>query len=205
MKKKLTDLLAEKCKDYGLTSKAISDLAELGSANLKEDATDEDIEKQVNLLVPYAKSMQAEITRKAQQRSSKKEQSEQNEEGNEQNEDKGGDEPAWFKSYREAQEARLTALEAENKALKSEKAQSTRTAFVAAKGKELGIPDFLLKRLHFADEAKEADIEKELKSVAQDLVTNKLAPKAQTQTASEQKAQMVEAAEEWAKSLPDAK
>jgi len=206
MNKKFIDLLTEKCKDFGLTSKAIEDLAKLGSEGLDDNSSDEDITKKVDLLVPFAKSMQAEITRKAQQKPSKKEQSadgdgEGNGEGNHGNEN----EPAWFKTYRESQEKRLKSLEDENAALKNEKSQQTRTAFVNAKGKELNIPDFLLKRLRFADDAKDEDIEKELKEMAQDLVTNKLAPKAQQTSESDRKAQMEEAAEAWAKSLPDAK
>lgn len=50
----------------GLTEKALGELVELGSEGLADDASDEDIEKKVDSLVPFAKAMQAEITRKTQ-------------------------------------------------------------------------------------------------------------------------------------------
>ena len=64
MKKKFRTALSERCKDFGLTDKALDDLTELGIKSLKDDASDEDITKAVDLLVPYAKAIQGEITRK---------------------------------------------------------------------------------------------------------------------------------------------
>ena len=64
MKIKFKKALSEKLKDMGLTEKAIDDLVELGCKGLKDDSSDEDINNAVDLLVPYAKVMQGEITRK---------------------------------------------------------------------------------------------------------------------------------------------
>lgn len=57
MKKKFRKLLSEKCKDMGLTDKALDHLVEIGEG-LADDASDEDIAAKVDSLVPYAKAMQ---------------------------------------------------------------------------------------------------------------------------------------------------
>ena len=64
MKKKFRKLLSENCKDMGLTGKALDDLVEIGAEGLDDDASDEDIAAKVDSLMPYAKAMQGEITRK---------------------------------------------------------------------------------------------------------------------------------------------
>ena len=56
MKNKLLELLTARCRDMGLTSKAIEELANLGSAGLAEDATDEDVASKVDSLIPFAAS-----------------------------------------------------------------------------------------------------------------------------------------------------
>lgn len=43
MKKKFRKLLSEKCKDMGLTDKALDDLVEIGAEGLADDASDEDL------------------------------------------------------------------------------------------------------------------------------------------------------------------
>lgn len=194
-------VLSSKCKDFGLTEKALEELAELGSKGLSDDASDEDINKAVDLLVPYAKAMQGEITRKTQKpKPSVTEPSNENgegskEEGNENNE---GDakQPEWFKPFAD----QLNALKAENEQLKAEKAKSERESTIAAKAKELGIPDFLVKHLSIADDA---DIDKELQGIKQELVTSNLMPKGQGMEMGTQKEAMEADAKSWAESLPD--
>ena len=51
MKKKFRKLLSEKCKDMGLTDKALDDLVEIGAEGLADDASDEDIAAKVDSLV----------------------------------------------------------------------------------------------------------------------------------------------------------
>ena len=135
MKKKFRKLLSEKCKDMGLTDKALDDLVEIGAEGLADDASDEDIAAKVDSLVPYAKAMQGEITRKTQRPKPQSKKPQSNDEG----EDEGGNEdeaPEWFKPFQK----KLTDLETENAALKAEKAKTTRQAEISAKAKKLGIP-----------------------------------------------------------------
>ena len=88
MKKKFRKLLSEKCKDMGLTDKALDDLVEIGAEGLADDASDEDIAAKVDSLVPYAKAMQGEITRKTQRPKPQSKKPQSNDEG----EDEGGNE-----------------------------------------------------------------------------------------------------------------
>ncbi len=194
MKKKFRKILAEKCADFGLTDKALDELAALGCNDLKDDASDEDIAAKVDLLVPYAKAMQGEITRKAQGKQSAK-QSEKEGKG------EGKDEmPEWFKTYQQNNDQRIAALEKENNDLKAEKAATLRANQIAEKAKKLGIPDFLLAGRTFADDA---DIDKELTEFKQQLVNHNLVPKGQSHGQATATQQMTAEEDSWAKSLPD--
>ena len=108
--------------------------------------------------------------------------------------------PKWFRDYKKQNDKAIKDLQDENAALKSEKAKGERTAAINLKAKELGIPDFLMKRFSIADDA---DIEKELKEYKQDLVTNKLMPEDKADILSSSQKAMEDDAEAWAKSLPD--
>lgn len=192
MIKKLLTVLQAKCKDFGLSEKAIEDLATSGSEGLKEDSSDEDIEKTADSLARYAKLMQAEVTRKSQKKVV--------EDPKPQDEGKSSDEPEWFKNYKAEQERAMKELKDENAAMKLEKSKADRNATIAAKAKELGIPDFLMKRISIADDA---DIDKELTEYKQELVTNSLMPvdKADILSSSEQAAK--DDAKAWANTLPN--
>ena len=97
MNTKLFEVLKTKCKSFGLTKKALEELTELGSSELTDESTDEEIAAKADLLVPYAKAMQGEITRKTRKSSTKK-QSEDEGDG----EDESDTEmPAWFKQYQQ--------------------------------------------------------------------------------------------------------
>ena len=193
MKKKFLTALSVKCKSYGLTDKALDELVELGSKDLAEDATDEDIEKAVDLLVPFAKAMQGEITRKT----SKKKPSIKP--SDDEGDDEGNDEkaPKWFAPYKE----KIEALETENAALKAKEKANERASLISEKAKKLGIPDYLMKRVSFADDA---DIDKELEEYKQELVSNNLVPKEQANEKGTKEEAMKAAADAWAKTLPDA-
>ncbi len=194
MKKKLIAVLTVKCKSFGLTPKAIENLAELGAAELKDDATEEDIAAKADSLVPYAKAMQGEITRKT--RKSSTEPSDDEGSGEETTGTGEAAEPAWTKKFSE----RLDALESENQKLKAEKAATERAAQIAAAAKKHGIPDFMAKRLHIADDA---DIETEVAAFKQELVNNSLVPKGQAHEPGKDATADKEAARAWANSLPD--
>ena len=144
MNAKLLKALSERCKDMGLTSRALDELTEIGSEGLANDASDEDIEKSAIALSRYAKLTQAEITRKTSGKRNKQSSSNNTQSSNEGDE---GDNTtaandiqamidARFKKYDE----RVLALESENAALKKEKAQAERRATIAEKAKKLGIP-----------------------------------------------------------------
>lgn len=200
MKKKLLTLLTGKCKDMGLTEKALGELVELGSEGLSNDASDEDIAKKVDSLVPYAKAMQAEITRKTKKKQSTTKQSTEDGEGEGEGEGKGGnDVPEWFKAEMQKRDKQISDLIKENETLKSNETKKSRSEQIAAKAKELGIPDFLMKRFSIADDA---DIEKELTEYAQDLVNNKLMPKDGAHELSSSEEAMRNDAKVWAESLP---
>lgn len=200
MKKKLLTLLTGKCKDMGLTEKALGELVELGSEGLSDDASDEDIAKKVDSLVPYAKAMQAEITRKTKKKQSTTKQSTEDGEGEGEGEDKGGnDVPEWFKAEMQKRDKQISDLIKENETLKANETKKSRSEQIAAKAKELGIPDFLMKRFSIADDA---DIEKELTEYAQDLVNNKLMPKDGAHELSSSEEAMRNDAKAWAESLP---
>ena len=192
MYKKLLTVLQAKCKDFGLSEKAIEDLATSGSEGLTDETSDEDIEKKADSLVPYAKLMQAEVTRKSQKQKPEEKIIETPKGGSE-------EEPEWFKTYKAEQEKQLKELKDENAAMKLEKSKAERGAAIAAKAKELGIPAFLMKHISLADDA---DIEKELTEYKQELVTNNLMPadKADIISSSEQAAK--DDAKSWASKLP---
>lgn len=190
MNEKLLNFLNDKCKDMGLTDKAITELAQLGSDGLTE-SSDEGIEAKANSLLPLAKAMQAEATRWAQ-----KTQTGQNNDPNA-GRNNGGrgsniEEPDWFKAYKKAeaekleeQAKKMEALIQENNTFKVNQAKEKRGADIAAEAKRLGIPNYLMKRVSISDDA---DYIKELTEYKQELVTNKLMPAdaAGVQTSGEQ-------------------
>ena len=194
MKKKFRTALSERCKDFGLTDKALDDLTELGIKSLKDDASDEDITKAVDLLVPYAKAIQGEITRKTRKTTQSAEKPSDGE-GKGEGEKSGEEMPEWAKGF----QAKLDALEKENATLKAEKTKTERAALIAEKAKKLGIPDYLMKRVSFADDA---DLDKELSEYKQELVTNSLLPKDAAGEQGNKDAAMKAEAKSWAESLP---
>lgn len=197
MNTKLFEVLKTKCKSFGLTKKALEELTELGSSELTDESTDEEIAAKADLLVPYAKAMQGEITRKTRKSSAKK----QSEDEGDGEDESDTDMPAWFKTYQQSNDARIAALEQENTTLKAEKAATERATTIADKAKKLGIPEFMVKRLHIADDA---DIDAELTNFKQELVNNSLMPKGQAHEAGKvDLTQAKEDAKTWAAGLSD--
>lgn len=192
MNKKLLTVLQTKCKDFGLSKTAIEDLCKSGSEGIKDDASDEDIEKIADSLVPYAKLMQAEVTRKAQKPKPGEPADKPGEEKN------GEDEPEWFKKYKTSTDKKLSSLEEENATLKSEKARSERTALINSTASKLGIPSALMKHFTLGDDA---DVEKELTDFKQELITEKLMPADEADITSSSEQAAKDDAEAWAKSL----
>lgn len=199
MNTKLFEVLKTKCKSFGLTKKALEELTELASSELTDESTDEEIAAKADLLVPYAKAMQGEITRKTRKSSTKK-QSEDEGDG----EDESDTEmPAWFKQYQQSNDQRIAALEKENNDLKAEKAATERATTIADKAKKLGIPEFMVKRI-IGSIAEDADVDAELANFKQELVNNSLMPKGQAHEAGKiDLTQAKEDAKSWAAGLPD--
>lgn len=196
MNKKFLDLLKDKTKDFGLSTKAIEDLAEQGGEGITDETTDEDLEKQADFMARIAKSMQGEVTRKMQSKQPKP-----NEGGKPQDKPAdGADEPAWFKSYREAQDAKIAALEAKNKEYEAQESAKAFKQKISETAKAKGIPTYLTDRMTFAEDA---DIEKELDKLKQELVNEKLMPADAGGDRTSDTAALEADAEEWAKSLPD--
>ena len=191
MNKKFLTVLQAKCKDFGLSKTAIEDLCKSGSEGIKDDTSDEDIEKIADSLVPYAKLMQAEVTRKAQK-------TKPDPTADKPGEDGADEEPEWFKKYKTATDKKLADLETENATLKSEKSKAERTALINSTANKLGIPSALMKHFTLGDDA---DVEKELTDFKQELITEKLMPaeKADITSSAEQAAK--DDAEAWAKTL----
>lgn len=200
MNKELRKTLSELCKDMGLTDKALDELAEIGSQGLDENSSKEDIKKAVDLLVPYAKMMQGEITRKT--RNNKHNQPKPSaSEGEGEGDDGGNDAIAAIIAQQLAPfKAQLEKLQGENDALKAEKAKGERLALIAAEAKKLGIPEYLMKRIAIADDA---DIVKELTDFKQDLVNNNLMPKDAASELGQKEDAMKADAKAWAESLPN--
>lgn len=197
MNTKLLEALKTKCKSFGLTKKALEELTELGSSELTDESTDEEIAAKADLLVPYAKAMQGEITRKTRKSSTKK----QSEDEGDGEDESDIDAPSWFKQYQQDNDARIAALEKENSDLKAEKAAAERATTIADKAKKLGIPEFMMKHIYIAEDA---DVDAELASFKQELVNNSLMPKGQAHEAGKvDLTQAKEAAKSWAAGLPD--
>ena len=208
MKKKFTQFLSEKIKDMGLSEKAVAELVELGSAGLKDDASDDDIKAKVDSVVPFAKVMQGEYTRKVQDAKQSLQQSNRNRGGEggsddgDEGKNKGGDNeiPAWFKEIQKSYDNKISALENENASLKAAKVKEQRDGLIAAKAKELGIPDFLMKHISIEDDA---DFSKVLTEYKQELVNNKLMPANEAGEQGTAEQAMKDAAKSWAESLPN--
>lgn len=210
MNKKVLSALTEKCKDFGLSDKAIAELAELASEGIGDDSTDEEIAARAETYVPLAKAMQGEVTRKvtAAKRSAQQQQSKQKPadggeggDGGEGAGEGGDDIPAWFKSYKEAADKESAQLKAELEGYKAAEKTKARKDEISAKAKELGIPEIFMKRFSIADDA---DIAQELADFKQDLINDKLLSEGsgggfKSSTAQQTK----EEALAWAKGLAD--
>ena len=148
----------------------------------------------MDLLVPYAKAIQGEITRKTRKTTQSTEKPSEGE-GKGEGEKSGEEMPEGAKGF----QAKLDALEKENATLKAEKTKTERAALIAEKAKKLGIPDYLMKRVSFAEDA---DLDKELADYKQELVTNNLMPKDATSEKGSKDEAMKADAKSWAESLP---
>lgn len=204
MKEKLFKLLQVKCKDMGLTEEALKDLAEQGSTNLKDDSKDEDITKVADSLVPFAKLMQGEITRKTNPKNPKPSEhkpsdTEGNEEGGKDGDDKNP--PAWFAPFAE----KLNSLQKENEDLKAQKNKTERGKLIADKAKKLGIDEEALKYFSVSDDADDKAIDTALNGYKQMLVNHGLPSKGGEGVLGIKTDNIAEMANAYVDNLPDSK
>lgn len=186
----------------GLTEKALDELAEIGSQGLTDTSTDEEIKNAADSLVPYAKLMQGEITRKTSKRNQtpKPKKKDDGDEGDDDDDDDDKGIAAIVAKQLAPFKEQMDKLQAENDALKAEKAKGERDALIAAEAKKLGIPDYLIKRIAIADDA---DVANELAAFKQELVNNNLMPKGAVSETGKTEDQMKADAKAWAESLPN--
>ena len=199
MKEKFLEQFKDKVKDFGLSDKAIAALAEQGCEGFNDDTTEEDVTKQVDFMVRIAKSMQGEVTRKTQRTKDSKDSTKDSKDSKD---DKDGDDdgtPAWFAKFQSKQTEAIDALKTELAEMKTAKSKADRDALIASKAKEMGIPAGLIKHVTIGEDE---DIEQTLTNLKQELVNDKLLPDGGGEKGSDDTA-MTQAAEEWAKSLPD--
>lgn len=205
MKKKFLQFLSEKIKDFGLSEKAISELVDAGCDGLTDESSDDDIKAKVDSIVPFAKAMQGEYTRKVQEAKQSQKQSRKDGEGEGNKGGDGNDFRAMFDELKQQQQQQMNeyfaSMKAGIEALKAAEAKKSREAQITAKAKELGIPDFLMKRFNIADDA---DLVKELTEFKQDLVTAKLMPANSAGELGTTEQAMKDNAKAWAQNLPDA-
>lgn len=214
MNKKLLKVLQDKCKDFGLTDKAIEELAKLASDGLTDESSDEDIEKKADSVVPYAKAMQGEITRKSQKANPKTTKTKQSKkEGEDEDDEDENDEdfenaPKWFKAYKKQNDAAVAKLQEENEALKAEKAKSERKSHIEEQAKKAGItPKELEAVLGFTDVYAEGDDETVIKALAaikQVSVNENLPSQDSASILSTSEQAMKDETDVWIKNFPDA-
>ena len=195
MKQKFQEIVKDKIKDFGLSEKAIDELVEMGIEGLTAESSDEDFTNNAEKLVPFAKMMQREITRKTSKKTIDPKPSEGEGKKGE-GEGKGDEMPAWAKALQES----VDALTKENAELKASAKANERKQAITAKAKELGIPSYLVEKMAFADDA---DINAELTDLKQKMVTENLLPKNAVIEKGTEEAKMRENAKSWAKNLPD--
>lgn len=215
MNKKLLKVLQDKCKDFGLTDKAIEELAKLASDGLTDESSDEDIEKKADSVVPYAKAMQGEITRKSQKTNPKTTKTKQSKKEGEDEDDEDEDDedfenaPKWFKAYKKQNDAAVAKLQEENEALKAEKAKGERKSHIEELAKKAGVSPKMMEAqiaLHEAyDEGDDEAINKALATIKQVSVNESLPNEDNASILSTSEQAMKDDADAWAKSLPDAK
>lgn len=187
MNKKLFELLKAKCKDMGLSEKAIEEAATVASEGITDQSTDSDIEARVNQTASFMKITQGEATRFAQTAKQKAEEEAKkkgpdSEEAKKQAEteakkkeaeESAKNEPAWFTIYKKEQAEKLTALETENKTFKAEKSKGDRQSQVHATAAKFKIPEWRMKGVVVPDDA---DLEQFFADIKQDLVIQNLVP-----------------------------
>lgn len=211
MNAKVKSALQDKCKDFGLTDKAIEELATMASEGITEESSDEDIEKVVTQYSKIAKAMQGEITRKSQKKTQTPKQPKKGGEGDEEDDDDEEDEklPKWFKKFKKENDETISALKTENEQLKAEKAKAERQSHISELAKKAGLSEkkmeAIIKLQEVYGEGDDEAVNTALANLKQIDVNEKLPNADETSILSSSEQAMKDDAEAWAKSQPDAK
>ncbi len=178
MKEKILPALKTKYKNLGFGEKAFDGVAEYLSKTVTKE---EDIETAIAGVEPLLKSFQGDIdkvrTELTQKSTELEELKKKNPEPPKPDPPKPDGEPAWFTAYKEEQAKKLESLEKENQQTKAEKAKEIRDATIAAKVKELQIPDWRMKGVVVPETLDEAGIVTFLTDIKQDVITAGLTDK----------------------------
>lgn len=182
MKEKILSALKTKYSNLGFGDKAFDGVAEFLSKTITKE---EDVETGIAGVEMLLKAFQGDIDKVRTELSTKTKELEDlkkksPEPPKPEPPKPADDEPAWFKAWKEEQTKKLEALEKENQVFKAEKAKETRAAQIAAKVKELGIPDWRMKGVAVPDELDETGITNFLTEIKQELVTQGLSGKVES-------------------------
>ena len=182
MKEKILSALKTKYSNLGFGDKAFDGVAEFLSKTITKE---EEVETGIAGVEMLLKAFQGDIDKVRTELSTKTKELEDLKKKspvppNPEPPKPADDEPAWFKAWKEEQTKKLEALEKENQVFKAEKAKETRAAQIAAKVKELGIPDWRMKGVAVPDELDETGITNFLTEIKQELVTQGLSGKVES-------------------------
>lgn len=176
MNKALFDKVKTLCKDYGLSEKYLSAITEAIGGSIADDSTDtEEIEKVANQVAKIAEHSQAEATRWAAKKDTKKKVKKEDldDEDDEDDEDETKSKKSKKSKKEDPMEARIKALEEKLAAAEAEKSKHTRQAEIEAALEKHKIPQYLRKRFAKSIEDDE-DVEEVVSAYKQELITNGL-------------------------------
>lgn len=182
MNKALFDKVKNLCKDYGLSEKYLSAITEAIGGSIADDSTDtEEIEKVANQVAKIAEHSQAEATRWAAKKDTKKKvkkedlenEDDEDEEDDEDDEDETKSKKSKKSKKEDPMEARIKALEEKLAAAEAEKSKHTRQAEIEAALEKHKIPQYLRKRFAKSIEDDE-NVEEVVSAYKQELITNGL-------------------------------
>lgn len=201
MKEKIFNLLKQTYSNFGLSDDILQGQAEaLANTGL---VTDENLQTIVDGQKSFLSSLQSGIDKRVTEavNKAKGEKREEAAKGGEQ----GKNEPDLQKMIEEALAAKLSPIQEELNAYKNKEQQTARDNMIASKAKELGIPEWRAKEgFAITSEMDESAIDSYLANVKQNIVTAGLESSNTSGVLSTSDDKAKEAADEWAKCLPDA-
>ena len=205
MKEKIFQQLKQKYSNLGLTEEVLRSVAESLEATgvVNDDNLDTVVAGQGVMLKSYQSSIDKVRTEGA---NWKKELDELKGKGGGQQQQPGkGEEPEWFKKYREEQEEKISALTTAHEAAQAEKARTERKNLILSKAKNLKIsPERIDEGFAISDDMDETAIDTYLAKVKKNEVAKGLEEGSSAFRLSGQEENSKEAAKEWASTLPDA-